>query len=103
MKSKRTKACEIPASVKQRVFERDKKCVLCERFARDAGWSNAHFISRAHGGLGIEENIITLCPACHNRYDNSDARFALHDYFAEYLKSKYSDWDEMKLYYKKGD
>ena len=35
---------------------------------------NAHYISRAHGGLGIEENIVTLCLDCHNNYDNGRSK-----------------------------
>lgn len=71
MKSKRTKACEIPQKVKRRVWERDRHCcVLCGR----PGNPDAHFIPRSHNGKGIEENIVTLCPECHRDYDNSERR-----------------------------
>lgn len=71
MKSKRTKACEIPMSVKQIVYERDKGlCIICGK----AGVPNAHFIRRSAGGLGIEQNIVTLCPICHHNYDNGNLR-----------------------------
>ena len=30
----------------------------------------AHYIARAHGGLGIEENIVTLCDDCHRSMDS---------------------------------
>ena len=101
MKSRRTKACEIPKAVKERVWQRDKRCVLCGRFAPDPGWSNAHYIARSHGGLGIEENILTLCPDCHNRYDNGEYRNTLSDLFADYLKTKYPNWNKGKLLYTK--
>lgn len=101
MKSRRTKACEIPKAVKERVWQRDKRCVLCGRYAPDPGWSNAHYIARSHGGLGIEENILTLCPDCHNRYDNGDCRNTLADYFADYLKTKYPGWNKGNLLYSK--
>jgi 5-methylcytosine-specific restriction endonuclease McrA len=66
-------------------------------------FSNAHFISRAQGGLGVEENILTLCPGCHRRYDQTTEREELRGFFREYLQQKYLDWDESKLYYRKGN
>lgn len=67
VKSKRSKACDIPGKVKETVFERDKGCcIVCGR----PGFPNAHYLSRARGGLGIEQNIVTLCPDCHFEYDN---------------------------------
>ena len=97
---KRTKALAIPMKVKQRVMERDEGiCVLCGK----RGEPNAHFIARSQGGLGIEENIVTLCYGCHNAYDNSPMRRAIRAELREYLQSKYTDWDETNLYYKKGE
>lgn len=97
-KSRRTKALEIPPKVKAAVFERDDGCcVYCGR----VGLPNAHFIARSQGGLGIEENILTLCPDCHREYDQSTNRKEMREYFKEYLQSKYSHWDETKLIYKK--
>ena len=98
MPSKRTKALEIPKSVKDRVYERDGGCcVLCGR----PGNPEAHYISRAHSGLGIEQNIVTLCRECHNRYDQTIERQAIRAVLADYLRSQYPDWDEAKLIYKK--
>lgn len=95
---KRTKALAITAKVKKRVYERDGGCcILCGR----RGNPNAHYISRSHSGLGIEENIVTLCPDCHRRYDQSVERLSIGRIIAEYLKSKYQDWDESKLIYRK--
>ena len=97
---KRTKALAIPPQVKRRVMERDGEyCVVCGRWG---GLPNAHYIARSHGGLGIEENIVTLCPECHNAYDNSPLRRIIGAQIENYLKSQYPDWDESKLYYKKG-
>ena len=83
-KSKQAKACDIPARVKREVWERDQgRCVLCGASVNTA--PNAHYISRAHGGLGIPENIVTLCTgfgpgSCHDRYDNGtkEEREAAH-------------------------
>lgn len=95
--NRRTKALDIPRKVKQKVLERDHCCVWCGR----EGAPNAHYISRAQGGLGIEENILTLCTECHRRYDQSEDRPIMREYFREYLQSKYPDWDESKLIYRK--
>lgn len=98
MASKRTKALMIPQRVKQRVGDRDGwTCVLCGR----PGNPEAHFISRQKSGLGIEENIVTLCRDCHNRYDQSIYRGAIREVLRQYLKDCYPDWNEENLIYKK--
>ena len=101
MKSKRTKACEIPKSVKKTVYERDNhKCIICGRWV-DESCACCHFIGRAQGGLGIEQNILTLCPTCHRQYDNGLHRHDYREVFAEYLASKYPGWNEKDLVYDK--
>jgi 5-methylcytosine-specific restriction endonuclease McrA len=98
MKSKRTKALEIPREVKIRVALRDnEKCILCGR----PGLPEAHYISRAHGGLGIEQNIVTLCRSCHRRYDQTTERAALGAIIADYLRTQYHDWTPTELIYRK--
>ena len=97
---KRTKALMISRSTKKKVWERDGgACVLCG-CSRNA-FPEAHYISRAQGGLGIEENIVTLCRRCHDEYDNGVCRDEIRNTLREYLKSKYPDWDEEKLVYRK--
>lgn len=106
---KDTKARAISPEVKEAVAQRDSFdnwpcCINCGRPApieKPTAFSNAHFISRAQGGLGIEENILTLCSECHRRYDQTTERPRLREFFREYLQSKYSDWDEAKLYYRR--
>jgi len=99
---KQTKLKAIPKSVKLTVWERDNEhCVFCGRWV-DEYCACAHFIARSQGGLGIEENILTLCAWCHQRYDNSPYRQEMRTLFAEHLKKHYPDWDEQKLIYKKG-
>lgn len=98
MKNKRTKALEIPSRVKNAVYERDNgACVWCAK----RGEPNAHYVPRSQGGKGIEENILTLCWDCHMRYDQSEHRAKMREFFKSYLKSKYPDWDEENLIYKK--
>ena len=96
--NRRTKALDIPQKVKRVVLDRDEYCIWCGR----QGAPNAHYISRAQGGLGIEENVLTLCTDCHRRYDQSTDRAMMREYFREYLMSKYPEWDERKLTYRKG-
>ena len=63
-RSKRTKALAISPEVKERVYERDNgRCIWCG----GRGIPNAHYIPRSLSGLGCEQNILTLCPACHRR------------------------------------
>lgn len=107
----RTKALGITIRVKEEVADRDSFdgytcCILCGRPApayNRLAFSNAHYIRRSQGGLGIEENILTLCPDCHKRYDETTDNAMLKPFFARYLKEHYPDWDEEKLYYKKGE
>jgi 5-methylcytosine-specific restriction endonuclease McrA len=99
MKSKRTKATEIPMEVKDRVFERDGgRCIICNR----AGMPNAHYIRRSQGGLGIEQNIVTLCLVCHHSYDNGYGRESIGKKIHDYLEYKYyQNWNEEDLIYNK--
>ena len=97
---RQTKATSISKAVKLAVMERDMGvCLNCGAM----GDPCAHFVGRAHGGLGIEQNIVTLCRACHALYDNSEQRHEIRLRLLTYLKSKYPDWNEDLLYYKKYD
>lgn len=97
MKSKRTKATSISQKVAQSVWLRDAGgCVLCG----GRGSPTAHFIARSQGGLGVEQNIVTLCDRCHYSYDQTTEREQIKGILRGYLKSKYADWDEKKLVYK---
>ena len=98
-KSKRSKACNISQKVKEAVWERDgHRCIYC---GTSKSMPNAHFISRAKGGLGIEQNIVTLCQNCHYNYDMTDLRSHYKEYIKNYLMSKYPDWKEEDLIYRK--
>ena len=98
MKSKRSKACDISKAVKNTVWNRDKgRCIIC---GSTYAMPNSHYIKRSQGGLGIEENITTMCNYCHYQFDGP-GRATLKPLVKEYLKSKYPEWDEQKLIYKK--
>ncbi|MDO5151490.1 MAG: hypothetical protein Q4D76_19230, partial [Oscillospiraceae bacterium] len=69
---------------------------------------NAHYIPRSKGGLGIEQNIVTLCTPltqnkCHHKYDNgsSEEHIYIKERIKQYLMSKYDNWNEDDLTYKK--
>lgn len=106
-KSQRSKATDIPQKVKKAVFLRDGgKCVVCGNSKNVM--PNAHYISRQNGGLGIEENIVTLCTEltenkCHRKYDfgTEEEKEYCKEKIKAYLKSKYTGWNEKKLIYKK--
>lgn len=97
MRSERTKACDIPKKVKDKVWERDgERCIRCGR--HDA-MPNAHYIPRSKNGLGIEENVVTLCMDCHRLYDQSTMREEIGEFIADYLRGKYPGWDEINKIY----
>lgn len=107
MKSKRSKATDISMSVKMKVWERDNGCcIICGNNYNVM--PNAHYISRAKGGLGIEENIFTACTRltrndCHYKFDNGtkEEREKLKKIVQDYFISIYPNWSEDNLYYKK--
>ena len=107
MKSKRAKATDISKAVKEKVFARDGgRCVVCGNSYNVM--PNAHYIPRSKGGLGIEENIVTLCTEmtlnkCHRKYDfgTKKEREKIGNIIKEYLQSKYDNWNEENLIYKK--
>lgn len=97
---KRTKAVAISPVVKISVNRRDNGlCVYCGK----PGLPEAHYISRAKGGLGIEQNILTLCRECHRKYDLGTRleREGMREFFRSYLMSVYSDWNEDELIYRR--
>lgn len=99
MKSERSKMCDISPKVRQAVVERDNGlCVVCGR----VGFPNAHYISRRRGGLGIEENIVTLCPECHRDFDYGSIfkQTSIGEVIKAYLQSKYENWKEEDLYFR---
>lgn len=97
----RTKAVAIPKEVREAVEKRDGyRCIFCGN-ANARG--EAHYVNRSQGGLGIEQNIVTVCPICHREMDNGKNTKFFREIAKEYLKSKYPGWDEKKLVYNKWD
>ena len=101
MKSNRTKATDIPQSVKKIVWERDKeRCVVCQTHY---AMPNAHYIRRSKGGLGIPKNIVTLCQDCHHGFDNGKNAIHYQAIIRDYLRGIYPDWNVNDLIYRKGE
>lgn len=84
--------------MRQIVEERDGgRCIFC----KNPGRGEAHLISRAHGGLGVEENIVTVCRTCHDMMDNSTNRRIMVQIAEAYLREHYRNWDKKKLVFDK--
>ena len=100
VKSRRSKATDISQKTKKTVWERDgRRCIFC---GDPRAMPNAHYISRAKGGLGIEQNIVTACMTCHFKMDNTTERSLFLNAAKQYLQSKYRGWNEEDLIYRKG-
>lgn len=92
-----TKATDISKKVKDEVWQRDnQQCIIC---GNPQAMPNAHYIRRAKGGLGIPENIVTLCLKCHTEFDGGNqfhkAKIKAH------LKRLYPNWENIRLIYSK--
>lgn len=97
MRSARSKACGISPKVRQEVLERDDhRCIIC-------GWHDclqiAHLIPRSLGGLGIKENLVTMCVVCHNKSHN-EAPY-LEEQMRAYLEFHYPDFTDKERRYSK--
>lgn len=94
-----SRACDINPKVKQRVWDRDGHCcIICKS---PYALPNAHYIRRSQGGLGIVQNIVTLCDECHNDFDNGSKRKENGEKIRNYLMGWYPDWNEEDLVYDK--
>lgn len=97
--NRRTKELAISKKVKMTVWERDRhRCILC---GSPSAMPSAHYISRAKGGLGIEQNIVTLCFNCHRRLDQTTERKELLLKVKRYLNRFYPGFDDEKRIYHK--
>lgn len=93
-------ACSISTAARKEVLKRDDyRCIIC---GSKHDLQIAHFISRARLGLGIPENLVTLCYRHHYSYDNGYYHNEIKLFISDYLKNKYPDWKQEKLVYKKG-
>jgi 5-methylcytosine-specific restriction endonuclease McrA len=100
--NKRTKATNITKEVKLAVHERDGGCCIICGTPVPWNMSCAHVVPRSSGGLGVVQNIVTLCSGCHNGFDQSLDRLSYKKRITGYLSGIYPDWEEQKLKYRKG-
>ena len=100
MKSKRTKACEIKPKVREAVEERDNHC--CVFCGSPNARGEAHIVRRSQGGLGREQNLLTVCRYCHRQFDEGHDRELYMNRAVNYMKEHYPDWNIGDLVYKKG-
>ena len=100
--TERAKSTQISTKTKTIVFDRDMdRCVVCGR----RGFPDAHFIPRSKGGLGIKENLVTLCRYCHERFDHGDAQDMeyIGKKVKEYLSEHYPEIEYPEDRYHPGD
>ena len=97
--SSRARHTGIDGKSRAEVRSRDgQRCVWCGR--TDKPVEMAHFISRAQSGLGIPQNLISLCAECHREYDGVGRR-SMQIQLEGYLRAKYRGWDRKKLVYRR--
>ena len=93
-----TKATAISQEVKEAVTLRDKgRCIFCGK----PGKPVCHVVRRSQLGMGIEQNIVTACDACHRQLDEGQTREAMYARAVAYLKGFYPNWTKEEVTYKK--
>lgn len=108
-----TKATSIPAKVKAAVAARDCKngpatCIICGA----PGGPHCHIVRRSQGGMGVEQNVVSLCGSCHYAFDEGiglsrlrplgfETRQDIEDYIIDYIKGFYPDWTPESVTYRK--
>lgn len=98
---KRKKNTDIDNRSRNEVHERDRRrCVYCGRTNKPI--ELAHFISRAKGGKGIPQNLLSLCIDCHRKFDG-EYRQEMREFLESYLISAYPRWNEEEITYRKGN
>lgn len=96
---RQTKKTNIPEITRLAVARRDGgKCVIC---GNPNAEPNAHIVPRSRGGLGVPENIITLCADCHYKFDQTPLRSIYKELIAEYMEQRYTGWNENELVYRR--
>lgn len=99
--TKQTRAKAITKTVKKAVWERDNgECIICHSPDADP---SCHYIRRSQGGLGILENIVTLCARHHLMLDspNSPEQKLLRARVSEHLEKHHPGFPDEKRIYRK--
>lgn len=98
--SRRSRDCDISPISRNEVLRRDDCCCIICGTKKDL--QIAHYISRARNGLGIPENLVTLCYKHHFQYDNGKFHLEIKKRIENYLQAHYPDWNNINLIYRKG-
>lgn len=99
-KSKRSNATNVTYETRVKIIERDNRnCIFC---GTGHGLTAAHYISRGQGGLGIEQNVASVCMRCHQLLDHSTNRHVMLKRFRMYLDRFYPDFTDFDRTYRKG-
>ena len=87
----------ISHEVREEVYKRDSfdDWVCCAYCGKGRDIEVHHFIERSRGGLGIPQNLICLCKACHTKIHQGDTD--LQNFIRGYLSEIYDGWDENAL------
>lgn len=112
MQSKQAKEHQFDQKTQMKIWNRDRGCIFCTmEYKRPVGVKSymlevkdiMHYIPKSAGGLGIEENGAVGCRYHHHMMDNGNqgAREEMLQMFADYLRGKYPNWDEVKKTYSK--
>lgn len=93
---------EISPEVRAVVYKRDSWeetpcCVFCGRPYPEVH----HYVERSRGGMGVEQNLICLCPSCHRKLHNGDRNIKV--FCKAYLEDKYEGWEENAQIVQKGE
>lgn len=108
-----TKMTAIPQRVKAAVAARDSEngpatCIICGA----PGAPCCHVVRRSQGGMGVEQNIVTLCGPCHSAFDEGiglkrlrplgfETRRDIENYITAYLKTHYPGWTPERVTFRK--
>jgi hypothetical protein len=101
-RQRKTEALKISTETYNKVYERDKGCIICKKAIHPkiiegnyAPLECHHFVSRAKLGMGIEENLVMLC-----KYHHLEETTYRKD-IEKYLKKQYPHWNRERLVFKK--
>lgn len=72
---------------------------VCQSCGSPYNLELAHFVPRSRGGMGIPENLVTLCHKCHQASHNADDN--IRNIMLRRLEQCYEDWCESKVISKK--
>lgn len=111
---RQTKETGISPKVKAEVMNRDSWdgwccCILCGK-PYPYAQPNAHVVRRSQGGMGIVQNIVTLCHKCHRAFDDGEGldhvgegatQETIKEEIISYLQRFYPDWNEDDMKYRK--